>query len=515
MNRRILIIDDQEAIHDDFRLILGPGDEDSDQAALDAALSRIGIAPGSSADSVGYELSFAPQGMEGFQLAKTAREAGRPFAVAFVDVRMPPGWDGVETLARIAEVDREIQCVAMTAYSDRDRRLMIDSVGDASRLLFLKKPFAAEEVEQLALALSERWNHRRADVERARMLESSLDLLRATTAAEDRGAEAVATSVLNSLVSLSGAKSGAILHRDAIAVKTPDYNTRLLPEVAPPASVADFANIPGGSAMRLTERDVLVLENPAQVQVAPDLLHLVASAFAQVLRTARHGERRLAAEREAAMGRALAQVAHDFKGHIFSLLGFSELLEGGTEPERAQITRRIGDVARDMKSYVDDLLEYADSRRGLRKSRVNLMELARRACVGNHACEVQVRGPAELPATVDAIKLERALRNLVSNAVDKAPDEGGDYRVTVTVEESVGAAHITVEDNGRPVDPAVREALFEPMVSHGKPAGTGLGLAIAWDFVHRHGGELTLEETRQGCNRFRIHIPRAIETAAA
>jgi signal transduction histidine kinase len=289
----------------------------------------------------------------------------------------------------------------------------------------------------------------------------------------------------------------------------------MLPDIAPPASVADFTNIPGGSAMRLTERDVLVLENPTQVEVAPDLLHLVASAFAQVLRTARHGERRLAAEREAAMGRAIAQVAHDFKGHIFSLLGFSEMLESSDDAERGQITRRIGEVTRGMKSYVDDLLEYADSRRGLRKSRVNLMDLARHASEGNHACEVQVRGPAELPATVDAIKLERALRNLVSNAVDKAPDEGKDYRVTITVEESSGAAQITVEDNGRPVDPAVREALFEPLVSHGKPAGTGLGLAIAYEFVHRHGGELTLEETRQGCNRFKIHIPHAIETAAA
>jgi signal transduction histidine kinase len=143
------------------------------------------------------------------------------------------------------------------------------------------------------------------------------------------------------------------------------------------------------------------------------------------------------------------------------------------------------------------------------------MDLARRASAGNHGCKVQVNGPDELPATVDAVKLERALRNLVSNAVDKAPDESKDYRVTVTVEESGGAAQITVEDNGRPVDPAVREALFEPMVSHGKPAGTGLGLAIAYDFVHRHGGELTLEETRPGCNRFKIRIPRAIETAAA
>jgi signal transduction histidine kinase len=514
MNRRILVIDDQEAIHEDFRLILGPGHGDADEIALDDALSRLGI-PSAARASAEFDLAFASQGRDGFELAKKARADGNPIAVAFVDVRMPPGWDGVETLAHIAEIDREIQFVAMTAYSDRDRRQMVDAVGEPSRLLFVKKPFAAEEIEQAAIALSDRWNLHRAEKERTRVMEGALDLLRAAAAADDRGLEAIATSVLNSLVELAGARSGAILSKSGVWVRTPDYDPNQMPDAAPAASVTDFAAVQNGYAVRLTERDVLVIEQPNRLARMPDLLHLVVSAFAQVLRAARQSESRIAAERDAAMGRALGDVAHDLKGHIFSLLGFAEVLQDSPPAERELYSARICDIAQDMKTYVDDLLDFAHTRRGIHASRVELMALARSVAADFGPSLVRVNGPDELPALVDGVKLIRALRNIVANAVDKAANEAADFGVEVTVREAGGGVEIFVQDNGREVAAAVRADMFQPLVSHGKPGGTGLGLAIAQDFVTRHGGELTLEESRPGCTRFKIWLPGVVETAAA
>jgi PAS domain S-box-containing protein len=77
--------------------------------------------------------------------------------MAFVDVRMPPGWDGIETIAKIWDVYPDLQIVICTAYSDYSWDDMIAKVGQSDRLLILKKPFDNVEVLQLANALTEKW----------------------------------------------------------------------------------------------------------------------------------------------------------------------------------------------------------------------------------------------------------------------------------------------------------------------------------------------------------------------
>ncbi len=106
------------------------------------------------------------QGQQGFELVQRSIEEGRPYAVAFVDIRMPPGWDGVETVARIWEVDPEILVVICSAYSDYSWEEMVRRLGRNDRFLILKKPFDNIEVRQCAMALTralERLAHRRPD----------------------------------------------------------------------------------------------------------------------------------------------------------------------------------------------------------------------------------------------------------------------------------------------------------------------------------------------------------------
>ena len=88
---------------------------------------------------------------------KQALENGRPYAMAFVDVRMPPGWDGVETTRRILAVDPDIQIVICTAYADYSWEEMFEKIGNRDGLLILKKPFDTVEALQLAHALTEKW----------------------------------------------------------------------------------------------------------------------------------------------------------------------------------------------------------------------------------------------------------------------------------------------------------------------------------------------------------------------
>ena len=152
-NLRILVVDDNRSIHDDFRKILcAPVDSDLDdvEAALFDSPQRVAKRPL-------FQLDSAFQGQEGLALVKKAIEQGRPYSVAFIDIRMPPGWDGVETTARIWEVCPDLQIVICTAYSDYSWNEMAAKLKSPDRLVILKKQFDAVEVLQLAHALTEKW----------------------------------------------------------------------------------------------------------------------------------------------------------------------------------------------------------------------------------------------------------------------------------------------------------------------------------------------------------------------
>jgi CheY-like chemotaxis protein len=152
---RILIIDDNASIHEDFRKILGP---DQDQnAGLDLVKARmLGEDPSVSLRS-GFVIDSAFQGQEGLAMAKQAAEEGNPYALAFVDVRMPPGWDGVETIGQLWKCCPELQIVVCSAYSDYSWEEMIHQLGHSPNLVVLRKPFDNTEVLQLAHALTEKW----------------------------------------------------------------------------------------------------------------------------------------------------------------------------------------------------------------------------------------------------------------------------------------------------------------------------------------------------------------------
>jgi signal transduction histidine kinase len=170
-NRRILLIDDTASIHDDFRKILLKKDSaaakavDDAMAALLNPAAVVASAPADPGSGEPFEIDSAFQGKEGTEKAKAAREGGMPFALAFVDIRMPPGWDGVRTIESIWQIDPDIQTVICTAYSDYSWEQMVSRLGRSDRLLVLKKPFDPVEISQLAIALTEKWNLARTGAE--------------------------------------------------------------------------------------------------------------------------------------------------------------------------------------------------------------------------------------------------------------------------------------------------------------------------------------------------------------
>jgi diguanylate cyclase (GGDEF)-like protein/PAS domain S-box-containing protein len=156
-NHRILIIDDNRAIHDDFHKILAASNGAAELDAADSALFGANNAT-ATAQRECCELDSAYQGQEGYEKVRQSLEAHRPYAMAFVDMRMPPGWDGVQTIEKILQIDPDIQIVICTAYSDYSWEDILSKFGRIDRLLILKKPFDMAEVSQLACALTEKWS---------------------------------------------------------------------------------------------------------------------------------------------------------------------------------------------------------------------------------------------------------------------------------------------------------------------------------------------------------------------
>jgi diguanylate cyclase (GGDEF)-like protein len=157
-NNRVLVIDDNAQIHDDFRKILAPaaGDKRAELERLRALMAKGAGAPAATTARP-FLVDVASQGEEGLAKVEQGVRDGRPYALAFVDMRMPPGWDGLRTIRELWCVDPDLQVVVCTAYADQPWSEIEAAARDTDRLLVLKKPFDAVEVKQLAATLCAKW----------------------------------------------------------------------------------------------------------------------------------------------------------------------------------------------------------------------------------------------------------------------------------------------------------------------------------------------------------------------
>ena len=171
---RILIIDDNPEIQRDFKKILTfekkvKGELDNLDEALFGESEKPVIALPI------FHIDTASQGEEGVKLITESVAVKKPYALAFVDIRMPPGIDGIETIKRILEIDNNIQIVICTAYSDYSWEKIIEELGQRENLLILKKPFDHVAVRQIAMALTKKWQLMQATFLNTKILEEKVE----------------------------------------------------------------------------------------------------------------------------------------------------------------------------------------------------------------------------------------------------------------------------------------------------------------------------------------------------
>ena len=180
-NNRVLIVDDNEAIHDDFVKILAA--PDAKRSELDALLSDVfedegtvgkDAEPTAEEDALLYDISHAYQGKESYDMALEANRVGMPFALVYMDVRMPPGWDGIKTIRTIWKDMPHTEIVICTAYSDYAWDVILQELGSSDQLQFVRKPFDVVSIRQMTLALVRKWNLARQARDYVRDLEQAV-----------------------------------------------------------------------------------------------------------------------------------------------------------------------------------------------------------------------------------------------------------------------------------------------------------------------------------------------------
>lgn len=153
-NRRVLVVDDNRSIHDDFRKILSPNEPT--RAALSMTETQLFGSPLEDRQAQ-YEMDSAYQGGEGVEMVRQSLLTNLPYAAVFVDMRMPPGWHGIRTVQEIWKIDPEIQVSICTAYSAYSWEEILEQIGENDRMALLKKPFDTVELLRVANELTDKW----------------------------------------------------------------------------------------------------------------------------------------------------------------------------------------------------------------------------------------------------------------------------------------------------------------------------------------------------------------------
>jgi two-component system cell cycle sensor histidine kinase/response regulator CckA len=547
---RILVIDDNAAIQEDFKKILG-GQlmASSPLAELEGELFE---EPAKPQQRETFRIDCAGQGAEALALVEAAEAAGDPYALAFVDVRMPPGWDGVETIERLWVASPELQAVLCTAYSDYTLRELVERFGQKDNLLILKKPFETVEVLQLAHALTRKWalgRHTRLRVENleqtaqhraqelSRETEERARAQSALQSSEARFATAFQSgpmpmaiqswpegrflAVNTSFLELTGCSAEQILQHRAKELNLWENAGALEACLEPDGRVRNYS-----CTLRRQDGTIrnVVLSTEQLAEESQTCMLLVAQDVTERLKL-EAGLRQ--AQKLEVVGRLVAGVTHEFNNVLTIIQGHaallhSELAEGGRPTE---YTRRILQASQRAAHFTRQLLGISHQRTVHFKA------------VQLPACVQQVRNMLEqslaqrhqlslvlgesLPLIrADECNVEQVLVNLVLNARDAMPS-GGAILVgacQVNIPESYAERHngakagsfvcLVVSDKGCGIPRDITNCIFEPFFTTKEVGkGTGLGLSLVRNIAEQHGGWVEVASEVGRGSSFKVFFP--------
>jgi signal transduction histidine kinase len=254
-------------------------------------------------------------------------------------------------------------------------------------------------------------------------------------------------------------------------------------------------------------------EYPVAVRGSDEVAEVTA-AFLRMRKGLQETQRRLLeTERLATIGRMASSISHDLRHSLATVMANAEFLSENNrgKAERDELYHEVLVAVNQMTDLIDSLLEFSRTRESLRPTYGDLEDVVERSVQSVHAhpefhsVHIVTHKDGPTDGWFDSRKLERVFQNLLVNACEAVPPEGG--KIEVTMHTTKNNVEIRVADNGRGIPDLVRDRLFEPFVSHGKENGTGLGLTVVQKIVQDHGGDVTVESTSSKGTVFLIVLP--------
>jgi two-component system, cell cycle sensor histidine kinase and response regulator CckA len=561
MTHRILVIDDNPAIHSDIRKILAKA-APANPTLEDAESLLFGEAPKQQDNSASFEIDSAFQGQEGLELVRRAIEEQRPYALAFVDVRMPPGWDGIETITRVWEIYPELQVVICTAYSDYSWEDITHRVGRSDSVLILKKPFDNIEVLQMAHALTKKWfltqesksqlsnldkivNVRTAELQVAnkRLTEEIAERSQAEDQlrlSEERFAKAFKSSpipmalqslsdfryldVNDSYLDMTGYSRAELIGFSSLDLKL---------WVDPQKHETFFQELRAGKAVRNLETNIRRNGGEERTTlICAEQILLGTESFALISehdisqRLELESQLRQAQKMEA-IGHLAAGVAHDFRNILTVIQGHANLrlLSPNLDPKVADSLVQITEAVERASNLTRQLLAFS-RKQIMQLEVVDLNKIVEHltsmlARLIGEQVTLQCRYFENLPMVeADVCSVEQVILNLAVNARDAMPGGGQLIIATSAIEvdkdyvarnPEAALGHfvcLTVRDTGCGMDTGTLRRLFEPFFTTKEVGkGTGMGLATAYGIVKQHNGWIEVESTPGAGSSFTLFLP--------
>jgi two-component system, NtrC family, sensor kinase len=513
LNTRILVIDDEESVRDSFRTSLRT--EADGETAMELAASALfgDVPPPPRRAYLAFEVHVATNGREGAAMVAAAMKKGLPYAVIFCDMRMP-GWDGVETIEAIRELDQRSEVVFITAYSDHSLETIVERAG--ANVGYFIKPFLTDEVKQLATKLVLEWN-------KARELEDLMSII-TSLRGETKDMERLLQHLLTQICAWLGTDSAALLRLGAGgpefclgvgALNSHALVADLLERVKKAAPIKGVLELPDGTTFLPIDHFGLAVAAVAKSKITPDrkfLLQVFLEHAALAIHNSEMQAELVEQQRMATVGMAAGFILHDLRGPMGVAQMVTHLLRSGKEGFRSKeaMLALLDKHLQRAIEMVRDTLAFSRSDLSLQRARVSLaatlegMASVFRMDLDPRGIQLDMNIPPDLEAYVDVDRLERVLWNLTRNAIDavagtKAP------RIEIGAQPVDGGIAIWVGDNGPGVSVEVAATVFKPF-STMKKEGTGFGLAIVKQIVDAHGGHVEMER-RGDTTRFSMFFP--------
>ncbi|MEO8885437.1 MAG: ATP-binding protein [Mucilaginibacter sp.] len=516
LNTAVLVIDDEKMVRDNIEEILVPDTLNTSQQTIHNAVNVLFDTPTSIQASRApnipiFSVDKASNGMEGLKQVISSIKKGSPYAVIFIDMRMP-GWSGLETAKEIRKHDERAEIIFITAYSDHSIEEIIEQAG--LNVGYHCKPYVPEVIVQLATKAVTDYNKLR-NLEGLMESISSIGLNKNQLTVLLRNILVQLSSSLNSEIALIGKFHADLCYEKVLSIGAfEDY-------VDVGQLVDSIKNQPIGEneVLQIGELVVARLENYSIFALLHKheklqtekiyLLKIFVQNAAQAIRNAELQERLFQNEKLSAVGQVIGMVMHDLRTPVKNIRLITGMIrEDGCSDEMLDM---IEESAAQASEIFDDFLDFIKKTQ-IKKTEISLYDVIHEALActktrddtSNINFEVEI--DPDLKICGDAGKLRRSFSNLLNNSADALSGSTvTPKKIVVTASQSSDSIKIIIMDSGPGIPHDIMETIFEPFVTKNKSGGTGLGLAIVRQHIEAHGGAIRVHNDNGAV--FTIDLP--------